>query len=256
LLIAFVVLGGAGYAAYRWASQTPAPSVVSRPALQRPTAPATPKTIVSHPTLPVAAPKSVSKKARTPAGRYTVSRGDTLWRIAAVHSPVRQGPGWVAIWKANRSTVKDFDRIEVGWNLQIPQRPQDYVTRFWKPRMLAVARAGTAPALRRVAVLHRPLMTPESADWPPVFPAELARALTARDSRTLPADIVLALEPAKKAPTATRAIVAKAPAPHMPRRASISPAAGRAQLASYDRTLRRVDTLSFSPGSWASTDYR
>jgi hypothetical protein len=71
---------------------------------------------------------------------YQVVRGDTLWRIAQDHSPVHQGPGWVTIWKANKRTVKNFDRLEVGWNLKIPQSAQQYATPFWKPRMTATAR--------------------------------------------------------------------------------------------------------------------
>jgi hypothetical protein len=130
---------------------------------------------------------------------YTVVRGDTLWRIARDHSPVRQGPGWVAIWKANKTAVKDFDRIEVGWNLRIPQKPEAYATRFWKPRMLARAKrqgGASAKAPIEVAQVHRPLFTPETyAPWPPPLPADLERALRAAESQSLPQDIVVALAP-------------------------------------------------------------
>ena len=71
---------------------------------------------------------------------YQVVRGDTLWRIAKDQSPVHQGPGWVTIWKANKQVVKNFDRLEVGWSLVIPQKPTQYATPFWKPRVAAGAR--------------------------------------------------------------------------------------------------------------------
>ncbi len=75
-----------------------------------------------------------------PLETYEVVRGDTLWRIARDHSPVRQGPGWVTIWKANKNTVKNFDRIDVGLNLKIPSQSAQYVTPYWKPRNLATAK--------------------------------------------------------------------------------------------------------------------
>src|SRR5258708_5725799 len=78
------------------------------------------------------------KTFRTRIGRvpqtYQVVRGDTLWRIAASHSPAHSGPGWVAIWKANRSLVNNFNRIEVGWNLTIPPERSQYDMPFWKPK--------------------------------------------------------------------------------------------------------------------------
>jgi hypothetical protein len=81
------------------------------------------------------------RNARQSAPEYTVAKGDTLWTIAERHSPVREGGGWYAIWKANQKTVKDFDRIEIGWSLNIPAQPRQYATRYWKPRHLpAVAR--------------------------------------------------------------------------------------------------------------------
>jgi len=71
---------------------------------------------------------------------YEVVKGDTLWRIARDRSPVHQGPGWVTIWKANKRVVKDFNRIEVGWNLAIPDKPSQYVEPYWRPRHLTSAR--------------------------------------------------------------------------------------------------------------------
>jgi len=79
--------------------------------------------------------KGIPKTASSPGtDTYVVVRGDTLWRIARDHSPTHQGPGWVAIWKANKGTVKNFDRIEVGMNLKIPQKRSQYAMRYWKPR--------------------------------------------------------------------------------------------------------------------------
>jgi nucleoid-associated protein YgaU len=73
------------------------------------------------------------KVADYSADTYQVTRGDTLWRIAAAHSPAKAGAGWVTIWKANQTVVKDFNRIEVGWTLIIPPKPTQYVMPFWKP---------------------------------------------------------------------------------------------------------------------------
>ena len=66
-------------------------------------------------------------------GWYNVVHGDTLWRIAKRHSPVHRGAAWVAIWKANKRLIKDFNRLEVGWSLRIPQRRSDYIMPYWKP---------------------------------------------------------------------------------------------------------------------------
>ncbi len=74
-----------------------------------------------------------TKIAGLPPGYYAVRRGDTLWDIAARHSPVHRGAGWVAIWKANHDAIPDFDRIETGMNLNIPQERSRYETPFWKP---------------------------------------------------------------------------------------------------------------------------
>lgn len=84
-----------------------------------------------------AACKQLKKEAA--AQFYQVVKGDTLWTIAERKSPVRQGAGWVGLWKANKRLVKNFDRIEVGWTLNIPQKVSQYATVFWKPRMIAAA---------------------------------------------------------------------------------------------------------------------
>lgn len=78
--------------------------------------------------------KTFRQRVRSVSQTYSVVRGDTLWHIARMYSPVRQGPGWVTIWKANKDLVGDFNRIEVGMNLKIPQKRSQYVMPFWKPR--------------------------------------------------------------------------------------------------------------------------
>ncbi len=65
---------------------------------------------------------------------YEVVKGDTLWKIARDHSPVHQGPGWVTLWKANKRLVKNFNRIEVGWNIKIPEQPDRYIEPYWRPK--------------------------------------------------------------------------------------------------------------------------
>jgi nucleoid-associated protein YgaU len=77
--------------------------------------------------------KAFRAKARPAEGIYQVRRGDTLWRIAEAHSPARAGAGWVTIWKANQDRVSDFNKLEVGWTLNIPPQRQQYEMPFWKP---------------------------------------------------------------------------------------------------------------------------
>ena len=77
--------------------------------------------------------KIYREKIKEYSDAYEVVRGDTLWRIAAAHSPAHAGAGWVTIWKANQTQIPDFNRIEVGWTLTIPPKPTQYVMPFWKP---------------------------------------------------------------------------------------------------------------------------
>ena len=77
--------------------------------------------------------KQYRAKAAQEPDTYEVTRGDTLWKIAAARSPVKAGAGWVAIWKANKNFVNNFDRLEVGWLLKIPPKRAQYVTPFWSP---------------------------------------------------------------------------------------------------------------------------
>jgi nucleoid-associated protein YgaU len=80
--------------------------------------------------------RKFKKNVASIPGVYQVVRGDTLWQIARAHSPVKQGPGWVTIWKANKSVVPNFNRIEVGTHLKIPQKRSDYNMPYWQPRPL------------------------------------------------------------------------------------------------------------------------
>jgi hypothetical protein len=111
-----------------------------------------------------------SKVSAASAASYQVARGDTLWSIAQSHSPVRQGPGWVTIWKANKATAPDFDRIEVGMVLKIPQKKSQYVMPFWRPRNLvqtslaaphspSIADRRERAGVRAVATVPSPPMT-------------------------------------------------------------------------------------------------
>lgn len=88
-----------------------------------------------------AALKKIQTSKESIGESYEVVKGDTLWRIARDHSPVHQGPGWVTIWKANKRVVRDFNRIEAGWNLAIPDKPSQYIEPYWRPRQLASARS-------------------------------------------------------------------------------------------------------------------
>ena len=63
---------------------------------------------------------------------YEVKEGDTLWQIAADHSPVRRGAAWVVIWRANEKVIADFDHVPGGLFLKIPQKKSEYRTRYWK----------------------------------------------------------------------------------------------------------------------------
>ncbi|HUE77011.1 MAG TPA: LysM peptidoglycan-binding domain-containing protein [Longimicrobiales bacterium] len=53
---------------------------------------------------------------------YTVRSGDTLWAISERF--YGDGNQWNRIYEANRSTIKDPDLIQPGWELNIP-RPAD-----------------------------------------------------------------------------------------------------------------------------------
>ena len=53
------------------------------------------------------------------AKSYTVKSGDTLSKIAKEH--FGDANKWHAIFEANRDRIKDPDKIQVGWELNIPE---------------------------------------------------------------------------------------------------------------------------------------
>lgn len=102
------------------------PAVSSVPGA--PSVPASPKPSTPDPAVPAA------------SNVFTVSKGDTLWAIARNHSPAKAGAAWVGIWKANKTHIKDFDHLDAGLELIIPQERGAYVTAYWKPQHFEVAK--------------------------------------------------------------------------------------------------------------------
>lgn len=51
---------------------------------------------------------------------YTVQRGDTLWKIAELHYGHGKGARYEEIFEANKSLLKDPDKIYPGQKLRIP----------------------------------------------------------------------------------------------------------------------------------------
>lgn len=98
------------------------------------------------------------------AGTYQIAKGDTLWTIAQLQTPVRHGAGWVGLWKANKRLIKDFDQIEVGWNLVIPAKAAEYATPYWKPRLSTQTAKNSVPQLvdlRELPVLEEEVLVAE-----------------------------------------------------------------------------------------------
>jgi nucleoid-associated protein YgaU len=56
------------------------------------------------------------------AQTYTVQSGDSLWKIAKHF--YGDGAQYMQIYYANRDKISDPDRINVGWELVIPNAPQ------------------------------------------------------------------------------------------------------------------------------------
>jgi len=61
------------------------------------------------------------KNAPAQESRYTVKKGDNLWKIAGMKQHYGRGAGWVRIWRANEKKVPDFDIIYRGQVLVIPE---------------------------------------------------------------------------------------------------------------------------------------
>lgn len=51
---------------------------------------------------------------------YTVQKGDTLWSIAKKKEHFGLGHRWYDIWKANESSIFDFDKIVTGQVIVMP----------------------------------------------------------------------------------------------------------------------------------------
>jgi hypothetical protein len=94
-----------------------------------------------------------------------VAQGDTLWGIAAEHSPARQGPAWVAIWKTNKALIKNYDRLEAGTRLAIPPKLEQYVMPYWRPRLLVTARKRPSRTLGADEVDVAELPVPRDDGW-------------------------------------------------------------------------------------------
>ena len=64
--------------------------------------------------------QQVKKKAtkKSTSKKYTVKRGDTLWAIAKKY--YGNGAKYTKIVNANKSKIKNPDKIQVGWVLTIP----------------------------------------------------------------------------------------------------------------------------------------
>lgn len=56
------------------------------------------------------------------AQTYTVQSGDSLWKIAKNH--YGDGAQYMQIYYANRDKIQDPDKINVGWELTIPNANQ------------------------------------------------------------------------------------------------------------------------------------
>lgn len=65
-----------------------------------------------------AAPSSPGNSAASAATTVTVRPGDTLSSIADAH--YGEAGRWTMIFDANRGVISDPDRIEVGWQLELP----------------------------------------------------------------------------------------------------------------------------------------
>jgi nucleoid-associated protein YgaU len=74
-----------------------------------------------RPAEPVERPAVVEPFVLQEVTTYTVRRGDSLWRIAAV---VYGDPySWRTIWEANRDLIPNPDVLPVGTVLTIPPKP-------------------------------------------------------------------------------------------------------------------------------------
>lgn len=73
-------------------------------------------------TIALTATLALSLAAPVAAADYTVRKGDSLWKIA--QEQLGSGHRWSEIYEANKNTVKNPDRIQIGQVLHIPGEVQ------------------------------------------------------------------------------------------------------------------------------------
>jgi nucleoid-associated protein YgaU len=61
------------------------------------------------------------KNAKSLDLRYTVKRGDNLWKIAKMPAHYGKGSMWPVIWRANENEIPDFDVLHKKLVLLIPK---------------------------------------------------------------------------------------------------------------------------------------
>ncbi|HEY0720603.1 MAG TPA: LysM peptidoglycan-binding domain-containing protein, partial [Gammaproteobacteria bacterium] len=69
--------------------------------------------------------EAAAAATKTGAGDYTVTRGDSLWRISGKSEVYGNPYQWPLIYKANRSKIKDADLIYPGQQLTIDRNASD-----------------------------------------------------------------------------------------------------------------------------------
>ncbi|MEP6923074.1 MAG: LysM peptidoglycan-binding domain-containing protein [Pyrinomonadaceae bacterium] len=67
-------------------------------------------------------PQAEQASDQQAAQTYTVQSGDSLWKIAKHH--YGDGAQYMQIYYANRDKIQDPDKINVGWELSIPNANQ------------------------------------------------------------------------------------------------------------------------------------
>ncbi|MBP9700514.1 LysM peptidoglycan-binding domain-containing protein [Candidatus Woesebacteria bacterium] len=97
---------------------SPTPSATPTPSAS-PTATPSPSVSPSASPAPSASPTTTSTPATTDGGEYTVTKGDSLWKIAVAQ--YNDGYKWVEIYNANKTTIGQNPGIIVpGQVLTIP----------------------------------------------------------------------------------------------------------------------------------------
>lgn len=75
--------------------------------------------------LTAALPLAIASPAA--AADYTVAKGDSLWKIA--RERLGSGRRWNCLYEANRSAIKDPDRIYVGQTIHIPETENTHISK-------------------------------------------------------------------------------------------------------------------------------